>query len=117
MDYKARSVILAKNWKKKRIEEILYIKNEMIKNNINEELINNYVDEEYKKIEERYGERIKKFLDNKDNNTNYSRQKKQKEIEFLLGNKRFLENQNVKMEVIEKYVNTEYEKINNKYSK
>ena len=74
MDSNDRSIVLSKNWKKRQLEELNIIKNEMVKNNVSEDLIQKYID-------------------------------------FLIKNKTFLEKQGVKPDVINEYVNLEYDKI------
>ena len=54
MDSNDRSIILSKNWKKRQLEELNIIKNEMVKNNVSEDLIQKYIDEEYELIEQKF---------------------------------------------------------------
>ena len=115
MDSNDRSIILSKNWKKRQLEELTIIKNEMIKNNVSEDLIQKYIDEEYESIEQKFNEKINKYLlnkeKNKDKTKNEKKQQKNKSIDFLIKNKTFLEKQGVKPDVINEYVNLEYNKI------
>jgi hypothetical protein len=62
MDSNDRSIILSKNWKKRQLEELNIIKNEMIKNNVSEDLIQKYIDEEYESIEQKFNEKINATL-------------------------------------------------------
>ena len=115
MDSNDRSIILSKNWKKRQLEELNIIKNEMIKNNVSEDLIQKYIDEEYESIEQKFNEKINKHLLNKEKNKdkpkNLKQQQKNKSIDFLIKNKAFLEKQGVKPDIINEYVNLEYDKI------
>lgn len=111
MDYKARSVVLANNWKKKQIKYIILLRDEMIKNNIDPDLIKKYVDDEYQNIELEYKERINKYLQKKEETNKNEDKLKQKSINFLFKTKLFLEKNNIDKSKITNYIDINYNKI------
>ena len=116
-----RTIIMANNKKQKEIDSVLIVKNEMLKNDIDEKLIKEYVDEQYKNINLNYEIKVKKYWDkqNKTPITNKKKSnKKNKEIELsvLMQNKNFLEESGYTQEYIDKYIDNYYQKINNKYN-
>ena len=96
------------------------IKQEMEDNNIDIELINKYMDEEYEKIDEVYKKKVNSYLSKYKNDeiilTNSEiKTKREAAINFLLKNKTFLEENGVKPEQIKNFVDKEYKIINMKY--
>lgn len=115
-----RTIIIARNRKLKEMEQLEIIRKEMIDNNLDMELINKYIDEEYEKIDSVYKKKVNDYLSKYKNNeivlTNSEiRDKREAAIEFLLKNKAFLEENGVKPEQIKKFVDREYSIINMKY--
>jgi hypothetical protein len=115
-----RTIIIARNRKLKELEHLEIIKKEMIDNNLDMELINKYIDDEYEKIDSVYKKKVNDYLSKYKNNeivlTNSEMKDKRKAaIEFLLKNKTFLEENGVKPEQIKKFVDREYDIINKKY--
>lgn len=117
---KSRGVILAENKKQIKIKELLIIRDEMIKNSIDENLIKKYIDGEYIKISKEFEDRVNKYNQKKQNDKKSNvniKKKKEKAIEFLLKNKIFLENNGASKEYITDYVIKQYEEINDYYDK
>ena len=115
-----RTIIIARNRKLKELEQLEIIRKEMIDNNLDMELINKYMDEEYEKIDSVYKKKVNDYLSKYKNNeiilTNSEMKDKRADaIEFLLKNKAFLEENGVKPEQIKKFVDKEYKFINMKY--
>jgi hypothetical protein len=115
-----RTIIIARNRKLKELENLEIIKKEMIDNNLDSELINKYMDEEYEKIDLVYKKKVNDYLSKYKNNeiilTNSEKKnKRDAAIDFLLKNKTFLEENGVKPEQIKKFVDKEYKIINMKY--
>jgi hypothetical protein len=66
------------NWKKKELDKLELIKNELIKKNAEEQIITNFINEQYDFIDKKYNEKIKKYELNKQNNDNNKKEKKLK---------------------------------------
>jgi len=115
-----RTIIMARNRKLKELDNLEIIRKEMIDNNLDMELINKYMDEEYEKIDSVYKKKVNDYLSKYKNNeiilTNSEmKDKRDASIDFLLKNKTFLEENGVKQEQIKKFVDREYGIINIKY--
>ncbi len=126
---KPRSIVLSENWKKKEIQKVLLLRDEMIENNIDKILIKKYIDEQYDLINEKYEQRIQKYYnsiniikqtDNSNLNSIHinpvNKKKREKAVDFLLKNKTFLENNGASQEFINNYVNKQYNLINKTYN-
>jgi len=116
----SRAIIIANNKKKNEINNILSLRNEMIENSIDSNLIKKFIDEEYEKINKNYEDKIKKS-NSKSNNSNIKnkikniKKKREKAIDFLLKNKTFLEEHGASKEYIKKYIELQYQEINEFY--
>ena len=113
-----RGVILANNWKTKEIKLLNILRKEMITNKIDEQLIKEYVDEQYTLINKKYENKIKKYNDkiNVDaKETKITKSERKKAIEFIIKNKKFLEENGAPIEYINNYVEKHYESINNRF--
>ncbi len=115
-----RSITMAENWKNKEIKHVLELRDEMIANNIDEKLIKKYVDEQYNKINQEYEKKINKYYEKQKKSENKNlekdiKQKREKAIQFLLKNKAFLEEKGASKEYIKKYVDAQYDIINQTY--
>ena len=62
MDKKPRAIVMADNWKTKEIKLVLAIRDEMVDFSIDPNLIQEYLDEEYERINMMYDEKIKKYF-------------------------------------------------------
>ena len=116
-----RSVTIAANKRTKEIKHVLELRDEMIANNIDIILIKKYLDEQYEHINQEYDKRIKKHKETElKKQTNLNKKetkfKRTKAIEFLLRNKAHLEARRFKPEYIKKYVDRQYNEINQRYS-
>ena len=116
-----RSITMTDNWKNKEIKHVLELRDEMLANNIDENLIKKYIDEQYDKINQEYEIKIKKYYDKQKKLENKSvekdiKQKREKAIQFLLKNKAFLEENGASKEYIKKYVDIQYNMINLTYN-
>jgi hypothetical protein len=111
-----RTIIIANNKKQKAIKNLLLMRDEMIKTNTDNNLIQTFVNEQYAIINKEYEERINKYNKSK-TDTKTIKLKKAKAIEFILKNKAVLEDNGVNKDYITLYVNKQYEEINEFYSK
>jgi hypothetical protein len=120
-----REIVIANNKKQAEIKNVLTLRDEMVANNIDNKLIQKYINEQYEKINLEYEKKITKYNEKtKINTQTQSQQKKikdikkkrEKAIEFLLKNKRFLEEQGASKEYIKKYVDKQYQEINEYYN-
>lgn len=111
-----RTIIIANNKKQKAIKNILLMRDEMIKTNTDNDLIQTFVNEQYAIINKEHEERINKYNKSK-TDTKTIKLKKAKAIEFILKNKAVLEDNGVNKDYITLYVNKQYEEINEYYSK
>ena len=115
-----RSITMAENWKNKEIKHVLELRDEMLANNIDENLIKKYIDEQYDKINQEYETKIKKYYDKQKKLENKNlekdiKQKREKAVQFLLKNKTFLEDNGASNAYIKKYVDMQYNIINSTY--
>lgn len=119
-----RSIIIANNKKQSEIKNVLSLRDEMIENSIDPTLIKKFVDEQYKKINKDYEDKIVKYNKKKEkdlqNNEIISKiknikKKREKAVEFLLKNKTFLEEHGASKEYIKKYIEKQYQEINDFY--
>ncbi len=115
-----RSITMAENWKNKEIKHVLELRDEMILNKIDEKLIKKYVDEQYENINQEYEKKINKYNEKQKkleikNMEKDNKQKREKAIQFLLKNKAFLEEKGASKEYIKKYVDSQYNQINQTY--
>lgn len=130
-----RSIVIANNKKQKEIKNLLSLRDEMIENSIDSTLIKKFVDEQYVKINKEYEDKIiakgvyvpngttkhnKKHEKNLQNNDVTSKiknikKKREKAVEFLLKNKNFLEEHGASKEYVKKYVEKQYQEINEFY--
>ena len=97
--------------KNKKINELLQTRDQMINNNIDNEIIKKYVDEQYEEINTNY----QKSINKKSNPKKIMDKRRDDAIQFLLKNKAFLEQNKVKPEYIKEYVQKQYNDINNTY--
>jgi hypothetical protein len=111
-----RTIIIANNKKQKAIKNVLLMRDEMIKTNTNNDLIQTFVNEQYAIINKEHEERINKYNKSK-TEAKTLKLKKAKAIEFILKNKAVLEDNGVNKDYITLYVNKQYEEINEYYSK
>ena len=111
-----RTIIIANNKKQKAIKNLLLMRDEMIKTNTDNNLIQTFVNEQYAIINKEHEEKINKYNKSK-TDTKTIRLKKAKAIEFILKNKAVLEDNGVNKDYITLYVNKQYEEINEYYSK
>ena len=111
-----RTIIIANNKKQKAIKNLLLMRDEMIKTNTDNNLIQTFVNEQYAIINKEHEERINKYNKSK-TDTKTIKLKKAKAIEFILKNKAVLEDNGVNKDYITLYVNKQYEEINEFYSK
>jgi len=93
----------------------------MISNNIDMDKINKYIKEEFGKVEKEYNDKVSDYIEqfNKGEIELTKSEKKVmrgKAIDFLLKNKLVLEEKGAPKEYIDKYVETEYERINKKFA-
>jgi hypothetical protein len=111
-----RTIIIANNKKHKAIKNLLLMRDEMIKTNTDNNLIQTFVNEQYAIINKEHEERINKYNKSKTESKTI-KLKKAKAIEFILKNKAVLEDNGVNKDYITLYVNKQYEEINEFYSK
>lgn len=114
----SRALTMANNWKKKEVDKILFLRDEMVSKKIDSKLIEEFVNEQYEVINQKYQNKINKHNNpnNKKELINAMKTKRKKAINFLLLNKQFLEDKGISPEYIQKYVDKQYEEINELYS-
>ena len=105
---------MANNWKQKQIKNILILQQEMIDNNIDQILIDQYIKDQYEIIIKQYNLKIEK---SNNNSLNYKQTKgnRNKEIANLIKNKLLLDKNGYNQEYINDYVNKQYIIINENY--
>lgn len=132
-----RAIVMANNKKQKQINNVLMLRDEMIKNSIDSVLIKKFMDDEYEKINNEYLKKIEKAKTNSNGKTKETKtesktktksnsnpvvsakdikKKREKAVEFLLKNKSFLEEHGASKEYIKKYVEKQYQEINEYYN-
>jgi len=107
----SRFIKIATTKKNNKINELLQIKDTMINNNIDTQIIKKYIDEQYRIIIYNYQESINKKRDIKKN----MNKRREEAIKFLLKNKNFLEQNKANPDYIKEYVKKQYEDINKTY--
>ena len=113
-----RAITMANTWRQKEIAIALGLRDEMTQHNIESKLIQEYLDEEYNRINTEHSARIKRYYDKLNNNISIKSNKRErtKAIEFLIKNKTFLEEKGYDTDFINNYVAKNYSVINKKYS-
>lgn len=120
-----RGITMANNWKIKEIKTIMILKEEMIKNNINEDMIKEFMDEQYNIINNKYNQRIERYNKNKEKKLEKDKEniekktkiiKRENAVNFLIKNKMFLEDNGVNKKYIKDYTKKQYDEINKIYS-
>lgn len=113
-----RAITMANTWKQKEIAIALGLRDEMVQHNIDNKLIQEYMDEEYDRINTEHSAKIKRYYDKINNMTSTKNNKRErtKAIEFLIKNKTFLEEKGYDTDFINNYVAKHYSVINKKYS-
>lgn len=107
----SRIIKNANNKKNKKINELLLIRDEMMNNNIDNKIIQKYVNEQYEIINTEYQKNINKKIDNQ----KLMSKKRDDALQFLFKNKSFLEQNNANPEYIKEYVKNQYHDINKTY--
>lgn len=121
MTKQPRSITMANNKKQKEIKNILALRDEMVHKNIDAQLIQQFVDTEYNRINEEYAKRVNNYnkkqeklsasgLDKKNSN------QKKKDINIIVQNKIYLEEKGIDSKYIKTYMETQYNEINLKYN-
>ncbi len=115
-----RGIVIANNKKQSDINNVLILRDEMLANKIDEKLIKKFLDEQYEKINGEYEKRITKYTEKNKNQAKKKsiqevKKKREKAVEFLLKNKAFLEEHGASKEYIKKYVEKQYQEINEYY--
>lgn len=115
-----RSISLANTWKQREIKGLLILRDEMLANKIDNKLIQKYLDEQYETINKAYEMKISKYYEKKDKLekkeiNKLTKHKREKAINFLIKSKYSLEDLGLEKEYINKVVNEQYEKINERY--
>ena len=121
MTKQPRAITMANNKKQKEVKNVLALRNEMVNNNIDSQLIQQFIDTEYCRINEEYAKRINNYnkkqeklaassLDKKNSN------QKKKDINIIVQNKLYLEEKGVDTKYIKTYMENQYNEINMKYN-
>lgn len=115
-----RTIVLAKKKKYNQFRNLELLKQEMINNNIDMNKINQYIEDEFSKIEKEYNDKVNDYITKyQKGEIQYTMNEKKimrsKAIEFVLKNKDVLEQKGAPKEFIDSYVNREYERINKKF--
>lgn len=119
MSKQPRGVTLANNWKAKEIEKLYNTKEEMLKNNIDKTLVDDYANEELENINKKYDERIDTYNKNKLKNDLKKFKRKQKdnikkEIVNIINSEIIYEKLGINKKTIKKIIDNEKNKINKK---
>ena len=121
MTKQPRAITMATNKKQKEIKNVLALRDEMVNKNIDSQLIQQFVDAEYSRINEEYTKRVNNYnkkqekmsasgLDKKNSN------QKKKDINIIVQNKLYLEEKGVDSKYIKTYMENQYNEINMKYN-
>jgi hypothetical protein len=115
-----RAITLAINKRKKEIENVMNLREEMIQYNIDNIMIQQFLDKEYQRINIEFEKKVKKHFDKEkksENEKNMDELKKYREkaVNSLLKNKSVLEERGYTKKHIDMYVTKQYEFINNRY--
>ena len=119
MSKQSRGIVLANNWRIKEIEKLHNMKDDMRQNNIDKNLIDDYVNEEFEKINKKYDERVNNYNNNKLKNDSKRFKRKQndnikKEVLNIITSQIICEKLGVNKKLIDKIVENEKSKINRK---
>jgi hypothetical protein len=112
----SRSITKINNWKKNEITHIIKLRDEMLENNIDNNLIKQYIDDQYEQINSEYEKKIKNIKIKGTNDIKIIEIKRKKAILCLLKNKDSLEEKGIKSEYITKYLENQYNEINRIYN-
>ncbi len=121
MTKQPRAITMANNKKQKEVKNVLALRDEMVNNNIDSQLIQQFIDTEYCRINEEYAKRVNNYnkkqeklaassLDKKNSN------QKKKDINIIVQNKLYLEEKGVDTKYIKTYMENQYNEINMKYN-
>ena len=116
-----RALPLAKNWKEKEMRNVQCLRDEMIGAKIKTVLIEEFVSEEYNRIEAEHNRRVQKYHDKlkspeEKKITRENNKAREKAVQFIIKNKAFLEEKGYNKEYIDKYVEKHYNFVNMKYN-
>lgn len=112
----SKEINVYNNWKIKEVDKLIKLKEDMIRNNIDKNIINIYMEKEYEKINEKYNIKVEKYYKNqnkKKENNNSIINKKKKALNLLIKSKLTLEQYNINPEYIKINSEKQYNKINN----
>jgi len=109
---KNRVKINAKKWKDKEIDILLQKRKDMDLMNIGKNIIDEYMEEEYKIINKTYE---MKLLEEPTKKT--VKKQKDKDLDNIITNKYYLEQKGYNKEYIENYIEKEYNELERKYNK
>jgi len=98
------------NWKKKELFKIEVLKNELILKNTDPKIIDNFINEQYDIIINKYNE--KKKINEEKQNKNKNKKKNKCALKNLINNILILEN-NIDKNKLNEYINKEYDIIVN----
>jgi hypothetical protein len=107
----SKIIKIANNKKNKKINNLLLLRDEMINNNIDDQIIQKYINEQYEIINTEYQKNINK----KGDTQKIMNKKRDDALQFLFKNKIFLEQNNANPEYIKEYVKNQYNDINKTY--
>ena len=109
---KNRVKINAKKWKDKEIDILLQKRKDMDLMNIGKNIIDEYMEEEYKMINKTYEIKLLEVPTKKT-----VKKQKDKDLDNIITNKYYLEQKGYNKEYIEKYIEKEYNELERKYNK
>jgi hypothetical protein len=119
---KSRSLTMASNCKKKQIKNIMVLQQEMVNNNIDQKLIDEFINDQYEIINNEYNLKVEKYNNKILSNLEINKSNKEKiknrnkEISNLIKNKIILDKNGIDKEYINNYIINQYQNINNKYN-
>jgi Na+/phosphate symporter len=109
-----KGITMANNWKKKELNNLLILKEDMIANDIDINKINQFMDKKYSEIDAKYQKRIAKYNKKLDDKNETKKNKKQ--IKNIINNVIILEQNGIDTSYVKNYLNKEIKEIKDKES-
>lgn len=112
----SRAISCANTWKSKEINKLSDLKENLLRNQVDKESIDIYINLEYNMIINKYNKKIKKIQSDKNNEIDIINKEKKKAIQYLIESRIYLENANIDPQYIKNQSNIKYNKINDKFN-
>jgi hypothetical protein len=117
-----RSITMAINKKNKEIEHIIILRDEMVKCNIDNKLIQEFVDDQYKTINSEFEKKVKRYMEKENRekakgaDVKELKKKRAQSIDFMIKTKIVLEQKGISKQYIDRYMTKQYDAVNKKYN-